>query len=262
MGANWVTVREAVAAGTLRASDKAAPEVVSRFDALLRYAGLRLGQRLGTDVTQQLTRDEIANPAKRVSAQVAGLAQTGELSGTIKIPNAVAPVVVTADLRANQVVCHVDVAAPQDGRSTTRVNWLVRQLKEAAPDTRVESFAARARTGSIELLKNIRENPKLLVPDGDREIRSFRVSVSSSLGAKRGRGRGAFIDSVLNTLDGFYGDVVQHIKPWAAAPPRLREPEIPVEKPVDITSTDLSSQDGPEEKESADTPAPTAWSGW
>lgn len=262
MGSNWVTVREAVASGTLRGSDKAAQEVVSRFDALLRYAGLRLGQRLGTDVTQQLTRDEIANPAKRVSAQVAGLVQTGELSGTIKIPHAVAPVVVTADLRANQVVCHVDVAAPQEGRSTTRINWLSRQLKEAPGETRVESFAARARSGSIEVLRNIRENPKVLAPEGDREIRTFRVSMSSTLGAKRGRGRGAFIDSVLNNLDAFYGDVVQHIKPWAAAPPRLREPDIPVEKPPDITSTDLSSQDGPQEgerEENSEVAKPFGW---
>ena len=32
------SVREAVTAGTLRASDKTAPEVAARFDAMLRYA--------------------------------------------------------------------------------------------------------------------------------------------------------------------------------------------------------------------------------
>ncbi len=246
MGSNWVTVREAVTSGTLRASDKTAQEVVARFDALLRYAGLRLGQRLGTDVTQQLTRDEIANPAKRVTSQVASLVETGLLSGTIRIPHAAAPVVVMADLRANQVHCHVDIAAPQEGRPTTRVNWLVRQLKHAPSDVRVESFATRARAGHAELLKSIREDPKLLVPEGGRDIRSFRVALTSPSGAKRGRGRGAFIDSVLNNLDVFYADVVQHVKPWTATPPRLREPDIPVETPSGITSTDLSSQDGPD----------------
>lgn len=71
------------------------------------------------------------------------------------------------------------------------------------------------------------------------------------MGTKRGRGRGSFIDSVLGATDTFYVDVLQHLKAWSAAPPRMRasggpdvEPE-PV-KPASLSSTDLSSQDGPE----------------
>ena len=47
MGPSWVPVREAVAAGTLRANDKMAVDVAARFDALIRYACLRLGVSLG-----------------------------------------------------------------------------------------------------------------------------------------------------------------------------------------------------------------------
>ncbi|WP_456696844.1 hypothetical protein [Aeromicrobium sp. P5_D10] len=247
MGPNWVAVREAVAAGTLRANDKTAPEIVSRFDALLRYASLRLGQHLGTDVTPLLTRQEVANPASRVQSLVSSLVQTGEMSGAIRIPNAVAPVNVVADLRGNRVTCYVDVGAPQEGRQTTRVNWVLRQLKEARPDIRVESFAARARgAGSAELLADVREDPRLLAPDPKRDIRSFRIALSVPAGSKRGRGRGAFIDSVLDTLDSFYGEVVQHIKPWSAAPPKLREADRNEDVDAELVSTDLSSQDGPE----------------
>ncbi|MCW2839984.1 MAG: stress response protein [Aeromicrobium sp.] len=248
MGPNWVAVREAVAAGTLRANDKTAPEIVSRFDALLRYASLKLGQQLGTDVTPLMTRQEVANPATRASALLASLVQTGELSGAIRIPHAVGPVNVVADLRANRITCFVDVNAPQEGRQTTRVNWIVRQLKDARPDVRVESFAARARgAGAAELLADVREDPKLLAPDPNRDIRSFRIALSVPAGSKRGRGRGAFIDSVLDTLDTFYGEVVQHIKPWAAAPPKLREADRTTDVPDELVSTDLSSQDGPED---------------
>lgn len=247
MGPNWVTVRDSVAAGTLRESDKFAPDVVARFDALLRYASLRLGQQLGTDVTPQLSRSESSNPAARVAAQVASLAESGVLTGVIRIPHAAAPVQVTADLRANRVTCHIDVAAPQEGRPTTRVNWLVRQLKNARDETRVESFVARSRNGgAAELLSDVREDPKALVAAPGKEIKSFRVALVLPAGAKRGRGRGAFIDSVLDTLDSFYGEVVQHIKPWAATPPRLREVDKPEDVPSDLISTALSSQDGPE----------------
>lgn len=247
MGPNWVAVREAVTSGTLRANDKTAFEVVSRFDALLRYASLRLGQQLGTDVIPLLTRREIADPALRAAGLLSSLVDSGRLSGSIRIPNAVAPIVVTADLRANRVTCHVDISAPQEGRPTTRVNWLLRQLKDARADVVVESFAARSRgAGEAELLGTVREDPKLLAPDPLREIRSFRVSLSMPSGTKRGRGNGAFIDSVLNTLDTFYGEIVQHIKPWAAAPPKLRETEQPEPVPEPLISTALSSQDGPE----------------
>lgn len=58
MGNDWVAVREAVASGTLRANDKAVPSVVLRYDALLRYASLQLGRRLGEEVTPALTRRE------------------------------------------------------------------------------------------------------------------------------------------------------------------------------------------------------------
>ncbi len=47
MGSSWVPVRDAVSAGTLRATDAGATEVAARFDALLRYLSLRLGRQLG-----------------------------------------------------------------------------------------------------------------------------------------------------------------------------------------------------------------------
>lgn len=66
---------------------------------------------------------------------------------------------------------------------------------------------------------------------------------------KRGRGRGAFIDSVLDTIDGFYADVMQHLKAWSAAPPKVRAvPEDDAETLAgdSLVSTSLSSQDGAE----------------
>ncbi len=67
------------------------------------------------------------------------------------------------------------------------------------------------------------------------------------MGNKRGTGRGAFIDSVLELVEAFYGDVLQHVKAWAAAPPRLREPIAPIPtRPAALVSTAHSSQDGPE----------------
>ena len=252
MGESWTAVRDAVAAGTLRASDKGIATVVARFDALLRFASLSLGRRLGTEVVPVLSRKEQADPTLRAAALTQQLCSSGQLSGGIRIPDTVGQLVVTADLRAGRVTCHVDLAAPGAGRPTTRVNWLVRQLKNAPDTARVECFTAHSRGSSAaELLRTVRDNPASLLTDPTREVRSFRVATSTTLGTKRGRGRGAFIDSVLAAVDGFYADVLGDLKAWSATPPKLRQ-QAPVEvedfeptRPASLASTDYSSQDGP-----------------
>ncbi len=258
MGPSWVGAREAIAAGTLRPTDKIATEVAGRFDALLRFVSLRLGRQLGTDVTPALSRKDLADPAVRTEALATSLAGTGVLEGAIRIPNAIAPIVITADLRASRITCYVDVDAPREGRPTTRVNWLVRQLRAAPETVRIEAHAAHQRgPGPAELLRDLRDNPGLLITDPGKELRAFRVARTTSTGSKRGRGRGSFIDSLLDAVDAFYGEVVQHIKAWTATPPKFREtPEPP--PPVALASTALSSQDGPEPAPSPPTPRANA----
>lgn len=247
MGSQWVQVRQAVTSGTLRASDPGAAEVSARFDGLLRFVTLRLGRQLGTDVTQVRTRKELADPSLRSQALIAGLVDDGELTGAIRIPDTVAPIHVTANLRASQITCHVDLDAPKAGRPTTRVNWLLRQLKAAPDGTRIEAFLANSRgVGTAELLGRVREDPSVLVADSKRDIRSFRITLIVPMGTKKARGRGAFIDSVVDAVDGFYNDVVQHLKTWSAAPPRMRDSELETPRPPDLASAGISSQDGPE----------------
>jgi hypothetical protein len=221
MSSSWVPVREALAAGTLRSSDKGLAEVVSRWEQLMRFAALRLGRELGADVQVQLSRREVAEPALRFAGQTQSLVNHGLLTGTLKIPDAVAPIDISADLRAGRVVVSVDVDAPREGRPATRVNWLVRQLRDAPDELRLDAFTAGSRSSTSDLLRVIRENQSVLIVDPKKEFRTFRVAATSPLGAKRGVGRGGFIDSVLAALDGFYATVVQQLRPWSAKAPQL-----------------------------------------
>jgi hypothetical protein len=95
-----------------------------------------------------------------------------------------------------------------------------------------------------------------LIQDPKKELRSFRIAHTSPLGTKRGRGRGAAIDSVLDAVDAFYGEVLQHLKAWTAAAPKMREvTDLPGESRSALVSTALSSQDGiePSDEAAADT---------
>ena len=116
----------------------------------------------------------------------------------------------------------------------------------------MEVFLAHARGSSAaELLSTVRANPASVVSDAAKEVRAFRVATTGALGAKRGRGRGSFIDSVLTPIDGFYADVLGSLRTWSAAPPKLRPehaepPQVDDTVPIALTSTDYSSQDGSE----------------
>ena len=180
MGSNWVPVRDAIAAGTLRPTDKGLPEAVGRFDGLLRFASLRLGRRLGTEVAPALSRKEHADPALRLQALINSLVTSGTLSGSIKIPDTVGPLHVRVDLRAGQITCSVELDAPKQGRALTRVNWLIRQLRTAPDALRIEAIAAHARGASTaDLLRVVRENPASLIDDPARELRVFRLAVTT-----------------------------------------------------------------------------------
>jgi hypothetical protein len=154
------------------------------------------------------------------------------------------------------VVCSVDIDAPKEGRPTTKINWLVRQLKQTNDRARLECNVMNQRgNGASDLLGRVRENPELLILDPTKTIRSFTVALNSAMGLKAGRGQGTFIDSLLGAIDTFYADVLQGLKAWSAKPPRMREQtdtaELAKEQevPPALVATALSSQDGPMLKE-------------
>lgn len=256
MGGAWVQAREAVVAGTLRSSDKGIAEVVSRWDQLLRFAALRLERQLGSGVQVALTRKEQNDPTVRPGALVAELVQTGRLTGALRIPNTVGDLLVVADLRTGRCTTEVDVAAPGDGRALTRLNWLLRQLNDAPPNLRVDAFAHMARTSTSELLSVARVKPAALVPDPKMDLRRFRISATSQLGTKRGVGRGAFIDSVLGAIDGFYESVLQGLRPWVAKAPRLPKGGSALAE-AGIDTTVLPGEQEPLESDEADTDTDT-----
>lgn len=226
MGEHWVGVRDAVKNGTLRHSDKKAVEVAGKWEELVSFAALRLGRQLGTDVQEVLSAKERKDIAIRITNIVDAMAARGLMPGAIRIPNTVSDIALRADLRAQQIMASVSIDAPKTGRTTTRINWLLRQLKSTSPDVRLDSWGMRSRSSMSDLLGNVRNNQSLLMPIDNRELVSFTVSLIRPMGLKRSVGKHSFIDSVLDTLDDFYGDVVQHLQEWQPAAPKLKKSKV------------------------------------
>ena len=221
MGEAWTTVRDSVLAGTLRPSDKGLAEVVLRWEQLLQFTALRMGRELGADVQVVLARKEQADPNLRIAAQAAELVERGRLTGAVRVPQAVSDMSVVADIRAGRVHVSVEIDAPSEGRQATKVNWLIRQMKDAPEQLRVDSWSQMSRHSMSALLGDVRANPDCLVEDAKKNVKTFRVTATSALGHKRGGGRGGFIDSVLSSVAGFYEAVVQDLRPWVAKAPQL-----------------------------------------
>src|SRR6202034_3215218 len=197
MGSSWVHVRDRARTGTLHPQDKATAEVADKFGGLISFAALRLSRELGTGVRPMVPQAQLRDPAKYLQEAVSDFAGTGQLEGAVRVPGAVAPIKITADLRAGLIHCAATVPAPREGRPTTRVNWLVRQLKNAPGQLCIQpSVVGRRGRGPAASLNEARENPKALVYDPAYELRSFTISLSSNAGPARGQGRGSFVDSV------------------------------------------------------------------
>jgi len=225
MGQHWVHVRDAARNGTVRAIDPGVRDVVDRWEQFVEYLCLGLSQDLGVQVISSQSRAK--DGAQWTDALLAMLEAEGRLSGSFKVPAAIGPIEVEADLRARMTRTSVRVKAPTEGRPLTRINWILRQLRNAPDDLRLEVQFARTKETTASLLGDLRDEPKsLLSPtDSRREPRAFYLSLARPLGTKRGKGERSFVLETRRQVVAFYGELVEHLRPWQAKAPRLPDPQ-------------------------------------
>lgn len=223
MGEKWVPVRDGARTKSLRASDASVQGIARKWEQFVHYVALGLTQDLGRSVEPAWPKR--LEPAQRREAHVRTLVSDGRLVGAIRVPDAVAPLDIEADLRSRLFVSSVEIAAPREGRAKTRIAWILRQLKDSPVEVRVEARYPNAKEGVSQLLAKAREKPDSLLypPDTRREPRTFKVSLAKDLGAKRGRGPGSFVLDSKNQTSDFYRGVVQQLRAWSSGPPKLPE---------------------------------------
>jgi hypothetical protein len=255
MGKEWVRVRESARNETLRASDPEARAVASRWSQFVEYLCLHLSQELGVDVKHHRPRrkgseERIADAARELAG--------GALRCTIRVPDAAGPIGVEANLRTGRVTTSVEIPAPQEGRPKTRVNWLLRQLKGAPDDLRVEVRFSNVGTTRSELLRDCRDAPErlLLKDDPKREPRSFVVAQSRKMAKKRGRKEGSFVAETRRQATRFYRDLVQGLVPPRKKAPRIRDGEEGEGEPKAAAASSKEATAAPSENRPPSEPEP------
>jgi hypothetical protein len=226
MGDKWVSVRNAAAAGTLRPADLEARQVAERWEQFVEYLCLGLGQDLGREVKPVRPRKQ--TPEARLDALVKSLAEIGTLGASVKVPDSVGPITVEADLRTRKVTTSVVVEAPGEKRPKTRVTWILRQLRDAPEDLRIEVRFVNTKETTSALLREASEYPERLLSavDPKRQPRSFQIALSRPIGTKRGKGDKSFVRETRQQAIDFYRNLVQDLRAWQPTAPKLpAEPE-------------------------------------
>jgi hypothetical protein len=268
MGDRWVRVRDSARQGTLRATDPEVRVIAERWEHFLDYLALGLSQDLGHDVVPARPRKQA--PTERVDLLVQGLVSGAELTGGLRVPDTIAPLELSIDLRARQVTTSVRVDAPASGRPSAQLNWILRQLRQAAPDIRLDVAFANTRETTSLLLGEAREFPQHALHPADprKKVRAFTIAATRAMGLKRGKGQGSFVRETRRQVLDFYGDVVQDLKAWRAPPPQLREPQGDVPRtaqpdPPPFSAVDdrdlgegIAPRDDPVDAETVDSPDP------
>ena len=231
MGQEWVRVRESARNETLRASDPEAKAISARWKQFVEYLCLHLGQELGVDVKHQRSRGK--SPEEQVVAASRRLAREGVLDCSIRVPDAVGPIGVEANLRTRLVTTTVEIPAPREGRPRTRVNWLLRQLKEAPDELRIDVRFRHVHSTRSELLRDCREAPEqlLIADEPKREPRAFVLALSKPMGKKGGRNDGSFVAETRRQTTDFYRKLVQGLVPPRTKAPKIRGEEERSSKP-------------------------------
>jgi hypothetical protein len=225
MGQHWVQVRNSARDGLIRAADPGIGDVVDRWEQFIEYLCLSLSQDLGVQVAS--AQSKAKDGERWTESLLASLEDEGKLTGSFRVPGAVGPIDVEADLRARLTRTNVKMNAPKEGRPLTRINWALRQLSKAPKDLRVEVQFARTQETTAMRLADALEDPKALLSPSDpkREPRSFNLSLARPLGTKRGRGERSFVLETRRQVVSFYGDLVENLRAWQGKAPKLSSTE-------------------------------------
>lgn len=139
MGREWVSIRDAAANGTLRMNNDGLVDVSENWERLVTTTAWSMSRELGVDVAVVRSRAEIADPTTRVIANKQTLVNEGRLEASLRVPDSISDLTIAADIRTGKISVSVDIDAPKEGRQQTRVNWLVRQLRDAPDSLLIES---------------------------------------------------------------------------------------------------------------------------
>lgn len=207
---------------------KTSDEVLNAITAwhqLQRDLCLILTRKLATPVSLKLTHAHKLNPEIRLRDDCQHLAQKVSLRTTLEVPDAAAPLNITADLLRRTITCAMRINAPGDKKSAkARINWLIRQLSDAdASDIFVRAIWPGRAVNTVASLDAIRKDTaELFVENRKLSPTSFEVMSVTDLAGKFSAPI-KFVEEIKQIVPRFYEDVGENLRNWMPSPPKTKD---------------------------------------
>jgi len=226
MPASWTeVVGKVVAGGGVTANSAEAREIVGAWHQEVGDLSLVLSRQLETSVKVKMERAHALDPNERQKADQKALAEKTYLTTNLIVPDAADLLEVCADLKKRSITVSMKLRAPDEPKGAkARLNWLLRQLQNSKPEgLHIRCFWPGRTKSSQFTLAALRDAPDLIAKDHEGQaLLSFEVLLVKDLGSKFAQRR-LFLTELEGAVPQFYQEVAQHVKPWQARAPKLRQ---------------------------------------
>lgn len=222
MSASWKDVAQSIANNeTLKRSSLEVEAAVGSWIAEERDLCLHLSSHVGREVQTRVERKLAGDPAGRLKAQIAHLAETHTLHSSYRVPDCASDIEVCADVARRSISVSMMLKAPADRKSSkARINWVLRMLPEDHEGLLLRAHWPGRAAPTMKEVKALRANPELLQTDNAELVpHAFEVLLVEGLG-KRFSGRRTFVEDLEGIVPRFYDLVAANLKSWQAAPPK------------------------------------------
>ncbi|KCV83028.1 hypothetical protein ATO10_05442 [Actibacterium atlanticum] len=217
--------RHISAGGKILAKSPEAGVVLDAWHQETKDLSLILSRETETAVHQKLSRKHLKDPAERLKDELQTLREAHQLGVNLDVPDAAAPLTVTADLNRRTLEVGMSLRAPEDRKSSkARLNWLLRQLRtENAGEVFIKFSWPGRSEDTVHSLIDLREEPELCERDkNDLQVVSFHVYMARRLGAKFTQ-QTNFVSELETLVPEFYREIGQNLSAWRKPAPKIRD---------------------------------------
>ena len=246
LGAHWGIVLQAAREHKLSTVPNQLTDVTEHWDAFLKKLAFRLRAKMGADVQRRTSRADVKDPGRRTKQMCAEALDSGILTGALKVRDAIGDIRLELMLQGKVVRYSVRFPAPSEGRTKTRLNWLLRKLPiDDLPkglQVRVEWNRRGLYTEApIDALQDgpmpIMTGPDHAAISTDAEPRFFVLSWTMGLATGRGRAGARVLASITDGVERFYRQVIEGLVPYVPKAPRFPRDEPEESPPEKATSS-------------------------
>ncbi|NOX73132.1 MAG: hypothetical protein GXP03_05785 [Alphaproteobacteria bacterium] len=224
MPAQWSDLNKLVSSGgTIAVRSGAAIVSLNAWHQETRDLSLILSRLTETGVTEKLSSKHRNDVKQRQKDELDILRKHLQLRCVLAIPNAAAPVEISADLRRRCLNVGMSLRAPENKVTTkARLNWVLRQIKGEDQDLYIRLHWPGTSQPSQFPLGELRENVEIATVGKEHlSPRAFHVFLSRRIGAKFTQ-QTNFISELERIVPEFYRNIGSELTAWKKSAPRIK----------------------------------------